>query len=248
MARIVLVHGAFSGAWNWEPVLPGLRAAGHEVEAFDLPGQGADTTPVGDVSLDRYASRACEVLIGSPPAPPAVLVGHSMGGMVVTQAAARVPEQITALIYLAAFIPNDGESLLDLTRLPEAAGDMIQANLVVAGEPPVATLPDDAAREAIYHCCTEEQAAWAVARRGPQPAAPMGQPFRLEPAKASAFAALPRRYVVTLRDRCLRLPMQRLLLERAGCDPVIELDTDHAPQLSRTDELVAALDSLAALS
>ena len=180
--------------------------------------------------------------------PPAVLVGHSMGGMVVTQAAARVPEQITALIYLTAFIPNDGESLLDLTRSPEAAGDMIQANLVVAGEPPVATLPDDAAREAIYHCCTEEQAAWAVARRGPQPAAPMGQPFRLEPDKAAAFETLPRRYVVTLQDRCLRLPMQRLLLERAGCDPVIELDTDHAPQLSRTDELVAALDALASLS
>ena len=113
-----------------------------------------------------------------------------MGGMVVTQAAARVPEQITALIYVAAFIPNDGESLLDLTRYPEAAGDMIQANLVVTGEPPVATLPDDAAREAIYHCCTDEQAAWAVARRGPQPAAPMGQPFRLEPDTAAAFAGV----------------------------------------------------------
>jgi len=179
--------------------------------------------------------------------PPAVLVGHSMGGMVVTQAAARVPEQITALIYIAAFIPNDGESLLDLTRYPEATGDMIQANLVLAGEPPVATLADAAAREAIYHCCTEEQAAWAVARRGPQPAAPFAQPFRLEQAKAAAFEALPRRYVVTLQDRCLRLPLQRLLSERAGCEPVIELDTDHAPQLSRTEELVTALDQLASL-
>jgi pimeloyl-ACP methyl ester carboxylesterase len=244
MARMVLVHGAFSGAWNWEPVLPGLRAAGHEVETLDLPGQGDDTTPVSDVSLDRYASRVCEQLKQGPPA---VLVGHSMGGMVVTQAAARLPQQITALIYMAAFIPNDGESLLDLTRYPEAAGDMIQANLVVTGEPPVATLPDATAREAIYHCCTDEQAAWAVARRGPQPAAPMGEPFRLEPDTAAAFEALPRRYVATLQDRCLRLPMQRLLLERAGCEPVIELDTDHAPQLSRTVELVSALDELASL-
>jgi pimeloyl-ACP methyl ester carboxylesterase len=243
MTRMVLVHGAFSGAWNWEPVLPGLRAARHQVETLDLPGQGADTTPVEEVSLDRYASRVCEVLKQGPPA---VLVGHSMGGMVVTQAAARVPAQIIALIYVAAFIPNDGESLLDLTRYQEAAGDMIQATLVVAGEPPVAMLPDAAALEAIYHCCTEEQAAWAVARRGPQPTAPFGQPFRLVPATAAAFKALPRRYVVALRDRCIRLPMQRLMLERAGCEPVIELDTDHAPQLSRTDELVTALDRLAA--
>src|ERR1700744_4678138 len=124
MALMVLVHGPFSGAWCWEPVLPGLRAAGHEVETFDLPGQNEDTTPVAEVSLDRYAERACEVLAQGPPA---VLVGHSMGGMVVTQAAARTPERVTALIYLTAFLPNDGESLLDLTHYPEAAGDMIQA-------------------------------------------------------------------------------------------------------------------------
>lgn len=242
MARMVLVHGAFAGAWNWEPVLPGLRAAGHTAEAIDLPGHGADTTPVGEVSLDRYASRVCEVLNDGPPA---VLVGHSMGGMVITQAAARVPEKITSLIYVTAFVPSDGECLLDLTHYPEAAGDLIQANLVLAGEPQVATLSDAAAREAIYNCCTEEQAAWAVARRGPQPAAPMEQPFELEQRNKAAFEALPRRYVVTSQDRCIRPPMQRLMLERAGCNPVIELDTDHAPQISRTDELVAALLQLA---
>ena len=47
MARLVLVHGAFSGAWCWEPVIPGLEQAGHSVETLDLPGSGADRTPVG---------------------------------------------------------------------------------------------------------------------------------------------------------------------------------------------------------
>jgi pimeloyl-ACP methyl ester carboxylesterase len=84
--RIVLVHGAFGGAWCWEPVLPGLRAAGHTVEAIDLPGHGEDKTPVAEVTLDAYADRVCGVLAAGPPA---VLVGHSMGGVVVTQAAAR---------------------------------------------------------------------------------------------------------------------------------------------------------------
>lgn len=246
MTRMVLVHGAFSGAWCWDPVVPGLRAAGHTVETFDLPGQGADTTPVVEVSLDRYAQRTCEVLAGGEPA---VLVGHSMGGMVVTQAAARTPEHVRALIYVTAFLPQDGESLIELTRYPEAAGDMIQANLVLAGDPPVATMPYEAAREAVYNCATDEAAvADALSKRGPQPEAPMGQPFKLDPENAAAFRALPRRYIRTLQDNCIKPAMQKLMLERAGCDPVIEIDTDHQPQVSRTAELVQALDRLASLA
>jgi pimeloyl-ACP methyl ester carboxylesterase len=245
MARLVLVHGAFSGAWCWETVLPGLRARGHSVETLDLPGSGADETPAAQVTLDGYAQRVCEVLADGPPA---VLVGHSMGGMAITQAAARMPGQITELVYVSAFLPVDGESLLALTHRPEAAGDQIQANMVLEGDPPVtATLPDEAARLGVYGSCDDDAAAWAIAHRRPQPLAPMGQPFRVPADHAEAFAALPRRYVVCLQDRCIMPAMQRFMLERAGCDPVIEINTDHAPFLSTTEELVSALDRLASL-
>jgi pimeloyl-ACP methyl ester carboxylesterase len=242
MARLVMVHGAFAGAWCWEPVLPGLREAGHTVETFDLPGSGSDDTPVAEVTLDAYARRVCEVLAGGPPA---VLVGHSMGGMVVTQAASRSPEHVSSLVYVSAFVPVDGESLLSLTARPEAADDQIQANIVVSGDPPVAVLPDDAARKAIYGCCSEEQIQWALTHRRPQPAVPMTNPFELDPSKAEAFLGLPRSYITCLQDRSIPPGMQRLMFERAGCDPVIELDADHSPYLSRTDELVAALGQLA---
>lgn len=242
MARLVLVHGAFSGAWCWEPVLPGLRAAGHTVETFDLPGSGSDHTPVAEVTLSAYAQRVSEVLAERPPA---VLVGHSMGGMVVTQAAARSPEHVLALVYVSAFVPVDGESLLTLTAQPEAANDQIQANIVISGDPPVAVLPDEAARTAIYGCCSDEQFRWATGQRRPQAVAPMADPFVLEQTNAAAFRALPRSYITCLQDRSIPPGMQRLMFERAGCDPVLELDTDHAPQLSRTDELVGALDQLA---
>ena len=59
MARFVLVHGAFSGAWVWEPLTERLRAAGHSVEAFDLPGLGDDHTSASEVSLDACAARLC---------------------------------------------------------------------------------------------------------------------------------------------------------------------------------------------
>src|SRR5215831_11581478 len=117
MARLVLVHGAFGGAWTWDPVVGPLEALGHTVETLDLPGGGEDQTPIEEITLDTCADRVCSVLAGRPE--PAVLVGYSMGGVIVTQAASNMPERVASLIFVAAFMPSNGQSLVDLTRLPE---------------------------------------------------------------------------------------------------------------------------------
>jgi pimeloyl-ACP methyl ester carboxylesterase len=243
MARFVLVHGAFGGAWSWEPVIRPLEAAGHTVDAFDLPGAGDDRTPVEDVTLESYAERVCAVLAERPGR--AVLVGTSMGGMVVTQAAASCPERIESLIFVCAFMPADGQSLLDLTHLPEAQGDQIQANLVIEGDPPVGRLSPEAAVAAVYNCCTSEQAARAVARRRPQPVAPLATPVHVDDA---VLASIPRSYVVTTQDRAMLPAFQRRMIREHPCRKVIELDADHAPAFSATDELVAALLELAGIA
>jgi pimeloyl-ACP methyl ester carboxylesterase len=241
MANFLLIHGAMGGAWCWERVIPGLEAAGHRARAIDLPGQGADTTPLEQITLYRYADAVCDALDAMDG--PVVLTGHSMGGMVITQAAAQRPDTLAGLIYVAAFLPRPGQSLIDITHLPEAAGDAVQANLVVKGDPPVSTMPPEAAPEALYHCCTQEQIAWALPQRGSQPVIPFTNPFTPgQGADRAAFDALPRAYVTCLQDRAIRPPLQRLMSATAGCDPVIEIDTDHSPWLSATEELVAALD------
>lgn len=200
MARIVLVHGAFAGGWVWEPVRARLNDAGHSTETLDLPGSGADPTPVAEVTLEGYGTRVCEVLaVGEP----AVLVGQSMGGMAVTQAAALRPDVITRLVYAAAFAPAAGQSLADLVTYPEAADDQVQANLVVEGEPPVAILPPAKARDALCNACTEEQASWAVSRLGAQPLAVFGMPVSVPEENRAAFEALPRAYILTTRDRAI---------------------------------------------
>jgi pimeloyl-ACP methyl ester carboxylesterase len=240
MARLVFVHGAFGGAWCWEPVIEPLAASGHMVEAFDLPGAGDDQTPVEDVTLESCAERVCGVL--AQRSEPAVLVAHSMGGVIATQAAASCPERIASLIFVCAFMPSDGQSLLDLTRLPEGKDDMIQANLVIEDDPPVAVLSEEATVAAIYGCCTQEQAATAAARRRPQPVAPFATPVRIDDAVLASF---PRSYVLTTRDNSIPPALQRRMIREHPCQKVIELDADHAPYLSATDELVAALVELA---
>ena len=240
MARFVLVHGAFGGAWCWEPVVGPLDAAGHTVEALDLPGGGADQTPVEGVTLASCAKRVCAVLASR--SEPAILVGHSMGGVVVTQAASDCPAHVSSLVFVAAFMPANGQSLLDLAHLPEGKGDLIQANIVIEGEPPVAVLSKEATVAAIYNDCTSEQTTWAIAKRRPQVVAPYSTPIDVD---EKVLAAIPRSYVLTTRDRSLAPALQRRMIREHPCERVIELAADHAPYLSATSGLVAALLELA---
>lgn len=115
MTDYVLVHGAWGGAWCYDPVVPLLQAAGHRVLALDLPGMGtrvAELSPAICLS-DHIAD--VERQIAAAGFDRFVLVGHSYGGMVVTGVASRMAPRIDALVCLDAFLPEDGESLWDLT-------------------------------------------------------------------------------------------------------------------------------------
>jgi len=240
MARFVLVHGAFCGAWIWGPLIERLQKAGHSAQAFDLPGLGDDRTPVNAVTLDACAARLCAVLASRPG--PAILVGHSMGGIVVTQGAARCPQGVAALVYVAAFMPKDGQSLLDLTKLPEGAGDQVQANVVIEGEPPVAVMSAEASPRALYEFCADDVAAWAIKRQRPQPVATFATPVSIPP---GALDGIKRYYVLCTRDRAIAPALQRRMIAENPCADVVELSTDHTPQLSMTEELAQALHRFA---
>jgi pimeloyl-ACP methyl ester carboxylesterase len=241
MARFVLVHGAFAGAWVWTPLIKRLEAHGHSAEALDLPGLGEDHTPISECTLDACATRLCGVLAAG--SVPAVVVAHSMGGIIATQAAARCLGRLAALIYVAAFIPKDGQSVLAITKLPEGAGDQVQANIVLESDPPVLIMPASASRHALYDCCTEEVAAWAIARQRPQPVAPFATPVSIP---AGALDGLKRYCVLCLQDRAMQPALLRRMINENPCADVVELDTDHTPQLSMTNELANVLNRLAA--
>jgi len=240
MARFVLVHGAFTGAWIWEPLAERPRSLGHTAEAFDLPGLGDDATPPQDVTLDSCAARLGEVLTAN--AEPAILVGNSMGGVITTQAAVRHPDSVVALVYATAFVPRDGQSLLDLTRLPEGAEDQVQANIII--EPPVATMPASASRTALYGSCSESVAAWAIAKQRPQPLGPFAAPVSIP---EGALEGINRYFVLCTKDQAIPAALQRRMIAENSMTDVIELDTDHTPHLSATAALADALQKFAAM-
>ena len=109
----VLVHGAWSDASAWKAVTPLLEAEGYNTIVVNLPGHGNDTTPFTSITLQSYVD-AVKKEIGSTKN--VILVGHSMAGMVISQVAEDMPKSIKKLVYLSAYLPENGQSLLDLAK------------------------------------------------------------------------------------------------------------------------------------
>jgi pimeloyl-ACP methyl ester carboxylesterase len=127
-------------------------------------------------------------------------------------------------------------------KLPEGAGDQVQANLTVSGDPPVGVMSAAASRQALYECCADDVAADAIARQLPQPVAPFVMPVSLP---AGVLDRIPQYAVVCTRDRAIPPVLQRRMSKDNACADVVDIDTDHTPQLSRPKDLAEALDRFA---
>lgn len=132
MATYVLVSGACHGGWCWRRVVPRLRAAGHEVYAPTLTGLGERAHLLSpDVGLETHAQDVAGVLEYEG-LRDVVLVGHSYGGMAITAAAELAAERLAHLVYLDAFVPRDGERLLDF--LPPDARELTLSRARAEGD------------------------------------------------------------------------------------------------------------------
>jgi pimeloyl-ACP methyl ester carboxylesterase len=243
MARFVLVHGAMCNASTWPTAfVQGLESKGHTVEVFDLPAQGKDSTPKAAATMQAYADRTVEQLRSRPE--PAVLVGHSMGGVVVTQAAddfVAAGGELAQVVYLTAFLPRNGQSLLDLAGSPEGEGDQVQANLQVSGEPPMGTLAPEAVKSALFSTTSPEMMATVPPESiESQPIIPFTNPVNITDDRP-----LTRRYIFALQDQAIPPALQRKMAGATAVAETAEIDSDHMVFFSKQAELVDVLDRFA---
>lgn len=240
--RFVLIHGGFHGAWCWNRTIPELERLGHEALAIDLPGHGQRRDERSTLADRRNA--ILDVL-----EPGDVLVGHSGGGYDISLAANEAPELVGHLIYLAAGLPKEGKTILEViggaadsadgpqarvSRLTDSAlSRMVRPNAQGRME----CIDPDAVRAYFYHDCDAETAAWAIAQLTPAPVE-----FLLETVSIPNFwkADLPRSYVQCLQDRGNMREQGSQFAERLGVMP-LEIDSSHSPFLSRPQELASVL-------
>ncbi|MDP3341250.1 alpha/beta fold hydrolase [Frigidibacter sp.] len=237
-ARIILVHGAWSRASTWGELPARLAALGHTVTTPDLPGHGDDPADPSTVTLADYATRIADILRAGPPA---LLVGHSMGGIAISAAAELAPDHVARLVYVCAFLPRDGESLLDLMkRQPPTIRPAVRP-----GPQPGTTLLDAGTALPLLAQDADPAAQAALAAAiGPQPNRPQTDRIQLTPGN---FGRLPRAYILCEEDRTITPALQRDMIAASPCDPVLPLPTGHFPQISAPDRLARLLADLAIL-
>jgi pimeloyl-ACP methyl ester carboxylesterase len=224
-AAVVFVHGGWGGSWCWDRVTPLLDARGIRWSAVDLPTCSPQPNAPATLSDDAATVRAAIDAAGGP----CVVLGHSYGGMVITQACAGHPN-VTRLVYLAAFMPDADESIRSLSASGEPNPDFISA--IKTDADGWSTLDAETAPDLLYHDCDANTVAWAAANFRPMRGG-IG-----ENVTAAAWRGIPSTYVITEQDKGVLPSVQRTMSDRAT--DVVSWDTSHSPFASRP-ELVADL-------
>ena len=216
---VVLVHGAWHGAWCWSALQAELDKRGVPSYAVDLPGHGISDRPLGDLHGDA----ACVADVVERLATDVVLVGHSYGGAVITEAAMHT-ERVRHLVYLTAFVLDEGETLSSIPILDSAPAQQIiglrSARRTL--EDGTIALDPVAAIPSLYGCCEPAVQQAAVARLSPQPKASF-----MQSVTGASWKRVPSTYVRCTEDQVIALSHQDAMAQR--CGTVLTLETDHSP-------------------
>jgi pimeloyl-ACP methyl ester carboxylesterase len=230
-ATILVCHGAWSAGWAWKKMHPLMHAAGHRLITPSYTGLGERVHLANpSIDLETHIQDILNV-IKYEDLRDIVLLGHSYGGMVATGVADRARDRIAKLIYLDAFVPGDGQSLLDLNE--PARQPMLE--LAKAGDgwrvPPNPTPPDT----------PQADLEWLAARRVPMPV----KCFEMKLELRGGGLTLPRSYIYATRITPADTfgPFARRAKNEAGWD-YHELDASHSPNVTAPQALMALLQKI----
>jgi pimeloyl-ACP methyl ester carboxylesterase len=224
MTNFVLVHGGFVGGWYWRETAALLEKDGHRVHVVDqMPSAGRDPARLGDLREDAETVRQVVAAVGEP----VVLVGHSYGGMVITELADH--PAVAHTVYLSAFWPQRGQSLNDML------GEGPLPSWIVPHDNGTATVTDDlaVAREALCADLDPERAAEELRRLIPQSISSMATPSSAPDRKHSTT------YIICEQDKAIPVAVQAQMATAA--DRVERLPASHQPMASMPDKLAETL-------
>ena len=233
METIVLVHGAWSDASAWNAVVPLLKAKGHEVIAVNLPGHGTDTTSFAVIDLNAYV-KAVEAAIGDRKN--VILVGHSMAGLVISQVAEQIPGQIKELVYLAAYLPKNGESLLSLAQ--QDAGSHTGKYLQIDKDHGAAIIAKDGIVDVFAADAPKNVQDYLVANWKTEPLAPLAAPVTLTDAN---FGSVKKAYIHTEDDHAVSYAFQQTMVKGSNVKKTYVLKSSHTPFISIPGKLAETI-------
>ena len=235
----VLVHGAWQAPYVWDSVKTLLLNEGNNVTVVELPGHGSDLTPPSAITLSLYTTTVLNAI--SQINGPVILVGHSLGGMIISSVAEQIPSKIEKLVYLAAYMPASGQYLNGLAHT-EHDSELGQAGVLI-----ISTAGDtiDVAHNEIVDVFIQDGT--------PQIQNLVLQNYRTEPLipfldtvslTAANFGSVQKVYIQTLMDHVVSPYLQNKMIAAAGVKTVYQINTSHSAFLVKPDSVAILLTEI----
>jgi pimeloyl-ACP methyl ester carboxylesterase len=234
----VLVHGAWQAPYAWQFVKDQLERKGQRVVVVELPGHGADKTAPATLSMDVYRDKviaAIQAIQGK-----VVLVGHSMGGVVVTAVAEKIPDRIAQLVYIGAFLPANGQSLLALAATDSTS--LLGAALVPSADQLTLDIKPESIVPIFIQDGSDAVKQLVIENYRSEPAIPFTNPVSVTEAN---FGKVAKYYLYTAQDHAVGLSLQKRMVAAAGIKNTFTLNSSHCPFLSMPNQVTTLLLDIA---
>lgn len=237
--NILLVHGAFHNEKCWKKLIPALTQKGYDVHTLTLLGNDSQSISGYKITQHQQAKQVCELAekLGGK----TILVGHSVGGIVVTSAGEQRPELFEKIIYLTAIVPRKNERLIrtsrrDMTNSPTKFKLGIRALLHGYGTYDLAKVVNT-----FYNRCDSKTQAEVLDYISPQPLGPYIYKNRYTDER---LGSVKKYFIECLDDNTLSIIDQKKMQKNMVFDGIKTLDSDHSPFASMPIELSHCIDSI----
>ncbi len=230
----VLVHGAWQAPYAWQDIKKQLEAKGEKVIIVELPGHGDDQTSPAQLSMDAYRDKVIDVINNTKDR--VVLVGHSMGGMVISAVAEKIPGQIEKLVYVGAFVPGNGQSLMELSMMDKQS--LLGASIVPSQDQLTLDVKKEKFINIFCQDATKDEQDMVMKNYRAEPAIPFTNKVTVTDAN---FGSVNKYYIHTAGDHAVGIDLQNEMVSAAHIKNTYTINSGHCPFISKPKELATIL-------
>ncbi|MDH3597196.1 MAG: alpha/beta fold hydrolase [Rhodospirillales bacterium] len=231
MSHYVLVHGAWEGSWTWENTSSELERQGHAVTAIDLPGSHGNKQAIPQVTMASYVKTVAEAIERLDHK--VVLAGHSLAGAVISRVAELMPEKIERLIYVAAFLLKNGDSVLE--AMQRDPGGEFLPELTFSEDQSYAMASERTLRDIAFHDVEDKDIRRSLPLMAEKQAT---EPFMAKVVVSDGrFGSVPKTYIRTTIDKITSPALQDEMIANWEVESVHVLPSGHFPTLSMPERL-----------